>query len=355
MAGSTDNKSERPTSRRLQKAREKGQIARSKEVPLAAVLLGGLLVIMYFGQAVLQALEHEMMNSFTLRLPPDITVSYLSGLFKDISLRVSTVLVPVLLAIMISSVTANLLQGGLVFSSQALGFHFNKLSPQNGLKRVFSKNAIVELVKGVILLIAVAFISYQVISKYIPLYPRLVLMDVRKLFHWTAYISYQIFIRVAVLLITVAMADYCFQKYRFIDQLKMTKHEVKDELKETEGDPTTKSRIRRLQREMSRKRMMSDVPKADVVITNPTHYAVALSYKMESMEAPKVIAKGVGFLALKIRELAQEHDIPLVENKPLAQTLYKSVEIGEYIPASLYRAIAEILAYVYKAKRALVR
>jgi flagellar biosynthetic protein FlhB len=164
-----------------------------------------------------------------------------------------------------------------------------------------------------------------------------------------------VFIRVAVMLIVLAIADYFFQKYRFTEQLKMTKQEVKEEFKETEGDPITKGRIRRIQREMARKRMMADVPTAEVVITNPTHYSVALSYKMESMDAPKVIAKGVGFLALKIRELAQEHGIPLVENKPLAQTLYKSVEIGEYIPSNLYKAVAEILAYIYKAKNALYR
>ncbi len=355
MARSGDNKSERPTRRRLEKAREKGQIARSKEVSSAAVLLGGVLVLAFFGQTVLRAMESEMQHAFDFRVPPDITIPYLSGIFNSAGWRVAAVLLPMLLSVLIFSITANVLQGGLVFSTKSLGFHFEKMSPQNGLKRVFSKNGVVELIKTLILLLVVSFISYQVISKYLPLYPRLVLMDVRKLFHWTAYISYEVFLRVGVLLIIIAIGDYLFQKYRFTEELKMTKQEVKEEFKETEGDPITKSRIRRIQREMSRKRMMSDVPNADVVITNPTHYAVALSYKMESMEAPKVIAKGVGFLALKIRELAQEHDIPLVENKPLAQTLYKSVEIGEYIPASLYRAVAEILAYIYKARNALKR
>ena len=355
MARSGDNKSERPTRRRLEKAREKGQIARSKEVPSAAVLLGGVLVLAFFGQTVLQAMENEMQHAFDFRMPSDITIPYLSGIFSSVGWRVAAVLLPVLLSVLVFSITANVLQGGLVFSTKSLGFHFEKLSPQSGLKRVFSKNGVVELIKTLILLLVVSFISYQVMSEYLPLYPRLVLMDVRKLFHWTAYISYEVFLRVGVVLIIIAVGDYLFQKYRFTEELKMTKQEVKEEFKETEGDPTTKGRIRRIQREMSRKRMMSDVPNADVVITNPTHYAVALSYKMESMEAPKVIAKGVGFLALKIRELAQEHDIPLVENKPLAQTLYKSVEIGEYIPASLYRAVAEILAYIYKAKKALKR
>jgi flagellar biosynthetic protein FlhB len=355
MAGGTDNKSEKPTRRRLEKAREKGQVARSKEVPSAAVLVGGLLVLLYFGQTILHALEFEMRHQLNFRVPPEITIPYLSGVVNGVGLRIAMVLLPVLLAAMAFSVTANVLQGGLVFSAHSLGFRFEKLSPKNGVKRVFSKNGAVELIKSILLLSVVSIISYQVISKYIPLYPRLVLMDVRKLLHWTAYISYEIFVRVAVLLIIVAIADYCFQRYRFTEQLMMSKQEVKEEFKETEGDPTTKGRIRRVQREMARRRMMAAIPDADVVITNPTHYAVALSYKMESMDAPKVVAKGVGFLALKIRELAQEHGIPMVENKPLAQTLYKSIEIGAYIPANLYKAVAEILAYIYKVKNTLYR
>lgn len=177
-------------------------------------------------------------------------------------------------------------------------------------------------------------------------------MDVRQLMYWTGVISYELLFRVAVFLVILAGFDYAFEKYRFLEQLKMTKQEVREEFKEMEGDPLTKGRIRRIQRDMARKRMMADVPKADVVITNPTHFAVALTYKMDSMDAPKVIAKGVGFLALKIKELAREHDIPTVENKPLAQTLYKTVQVGDTIPASLYKAVAEILAYIYKARAA---
>jgi flagellar biosynthesis protein FlhB len=355
MAGGSDNRSEKPTARRLQKAREKGQVARSKEVPSAVVLLGSLLVLSYFGQTILRTLELQMRSLLNFGAPSEITIRWLAGIVNSVGVRVAMVLVPIMLAAMAFSIAANMLQGGLVFSAESLGLHFDKLNPKNGLNRIFSKNGIVELIKSLLLLSAVSIISYLVISEYIPLYPKLVLMDVRKLFHWTAFISYQILIRVAVLLIVIAIADYFFQKYRFAEQLKMTKQEVKEEFKEMEGDPTTRGRIRRIQREMARKRMMADVPNANVIITNPTHYAVALSYQMEAMEAPKVIAKGVGFLALKIRELAQEHDIPLVENKPLAQTLYKSVEIGEYIPGNLYKAVAEILAYVYKAKNAFAR
>jgi flagellar biosynthetic protein FlhB len=189
-----------------------------------------------------------------------------------------------------------------------------------------------------------------VISDNLGLYPRLVLADAKQLLYWTAAISYQICVRVGAVLLVIAAADFAFQKYRFFEQLKMTKQEVKDEYKELEGDPLTRARIRRIQREMARRRMMAEVPAADVVITNPTHYAVALSYKMESMDAPKVVAKGVGFLAIKIKELAQQHDIPLVENPSLARALYKTVEVGAFIPVQLYQAVAEILAYIYRIR-----
>jgi flagellar biosynthesis protein FlhB len=355
MAGGSDNKSERPTQRRLKKARDKGQIARSREIPSAAVLLGVLMTLFYFGQSIIQTLEYEMQHLLNFRVPSDLTEGYLAGVMNGVVLRVAMIMVPILVAAFAFALAGNLVQGGVVFSAEPLGFHLNRLSPKNGLSKIFSKNGLVELGKSIVALAGVSVISYQVISEYAALYPRMLLMDIRKLVYWTAYISYEVFIRVAIMLVVLAIGDYCFQKYRFIERLKMTKQELKEEFKETEGDPTTKGRIRRIQREMARRRMMADVPSADVVITNPTHYAVALSYKVESMEAPKVVAKGVGFLALKIKELAQIHDVPLVENKPLAQTLYKSVEIGEYIPGNLYRAVAEILAYVYKARSVLAR
>jgi flagellar biosynthesis protein FlhB len=350
MAGGNDNKTEKPTARRLQKAREKGQIARSKEIPSAAVLFGSLLILFYFGKTIVQTLELEMCNLLRVQIPSELTMAYLSSLFRSVALRVSVIIVPVMLAMVVLSIGSNVLQGGFLVSSQALKFKFNQLNPASGIKRLFSKNSLMQLAKSLVMVIVVSIISYQVVCKYIPIYPRLVLMDANQLLYWTATISYEIFIRVAVLLVILAIADYCFQRYQFHEQLKMSKQEVKDEHKDMEGDPMIKGRIRRMQREMARKRMMSDVPTADVIITNPTHYSVALSYKMNSMEAPKVVAKGVGFLAFKIRELAQQHGIPLVENRPLAQTLYKTVEIGQYIPANLFKAVAEILAYVYKAK-----
>ncbi len=352
MAAGNDNRTEKPTSRRLQKAREKGNVARSREIPASAVLMGTLMVLVYSGGKILATLEQIMKQCLVLRPPADISVGFVAGMFGALSSPAAAAIGPVLLVALALAIIANLAQSGLVLSWEAIGFHVEKLSPIRGLRRIFSTSGLMELAKSLVMLAVVSILSYQVVSKYAPLYPRLVLMDIRQLLYWTAWISYEVFLRVAVFFILLAIADYAFQKHRFMESLKMTKQEVKDERKDMEGDPHIKARIRRIQLEMARRRMMTDVPTADVVITNPTHYAVALSYKMESMEAPRVVAKGVGYLALKIKELAQEHDVPMVENKHLAQTLYKSVEIGEYIPASLFRAVAEILAYIYKARNA---
>ncbi|HYK88146.1 MAG TPA: flagellar biosynthesis protein FlhB [Acidobacteriota bacterium] len=352
MAGGGDNRTEKPTSRRLQKAREKGKVPRSKEVPSSVVLLGSLMVLFYYGRRIVSVLEQIMREYLTFPSPADISVSFMSRIFGSLGYQMAIAVGPLLLVALVLAIGSNLAQSGLVLSWEAVGFHFEKLNPSNGLGRIFSSNGVMELLKSLTMLVVISILSYSVISRYTPLYPRLVLMDVRQLIYWTGWISFEVYLRVAVFLILLAIADYAFQRHRFMESLKMTKQEVKDERKDMEGDPYIKARIRRIQLEMARRRMMTDVPTADVVITNPTHYAVALSYKMESMEAPRVVAKGVGYLALKIKELAQKHDVPMVENKPLAQTLYKSVEIGDFIPTSLFRAVAEILAYIYKARNA---
>jgi flagellar biosynthetic protein FlhB len=350
MQENKESRTEKPTTRRLRKAREKGQTARSKEVPSAVILTGVFLFLFFAGQGVFEDLMNFTRELLRFSAPREFSMPFVNQMARTVMSRFALIAGPIILTIMFLGIAANVAQGRLTFSGHQLGFRFEKLKPTNGLSRIFSKNGIVELVKSVVMILAITFIAYQVITDYLPIYPRLILMDVRQLLYWTGTIAFQICIRIAVLLIVIAMADFAFQKYRFLERMKMTKREVKDEFKETEGDPLTRSRIRRIQREMARKRMMAAVPQADVVITNPTHYAVALSYEMETMEAPQVVAKGVGFLAIKIKELAQKHDIPMVENPPLAQTLYKSAEVGSSIPVDLYRAVAEILAYIYKAR-----
>jgi len=352
MAGGSDNRTEKPTHRRLLKAREKGQVAVSRDLSSASVLLGGLIMLSYVAPELLNLLMKEMRDLLKLRIPAEMTVTFVTSIMNAAVLHLGMLVLVLMLTSFFVAIAASASQAGLTISWEPLGFHFEKLSPQKGLSRLFSKNGLMELAKSLAMLIIVSTISYKVVVKYLPLYPRLVLMDVRQLIYWISFITYQVFLRTAIFLFLLSLVDYRFQKYRFLEGLKMTKQEVKDEHRDMEGDPLVRGRIRRIQREMARKRMMTEVPKADVVITNPTHYAIALSYKMESMAAPQVIAKGVGFLALRIKELAQKHQIPIVENKPLAQTLYKTVELGQFIPPDLYRAVAEILAYIYKAKNA---
>ena len=344
------SKTEKPTARKLRKAREKGQIPRSREVPMAATLLGMVLILYYFGSNIVQGLEGEIHHYLRFNIPEEFTVSVIADFFKDSAFRIGALLAPVFLAILAISVASNAAQGGLAVSSNALKPKFSKLNPIQGVKKIFSKNGLVNLAKSLVIITAVGIISWQVIRDNMTMYPRLILMDVRQIFYWATMISFKILIRVSILMVFVAMADYIFQKYQYKQQLKMTKQEVKDEYKEMEGDPTTKRRIRQVQLNMARKRMMADVPNADVIITNPTHYAAALSYKMDSMDAPKLIAKGANLLAQRIKDIAREHDIAIVENKTLARALYKTVKVGNYIPYDLYKAVAEILAYVFKAR-----
>lgn len=352
MAGEKDGKTEKPTSRKLQKAREKGQVARSKEVPSAVVLVGTVFALSIIGPSLMRALGVSMQDILRLRVPAEITLPFLNSIIQQAIMRLGLTVGAILLAAVVFSLASNIAQTGFNLSWEPLGFHFEKLSPKIGMSKIFSSNGLMEVAKSLLLVIAVSYISYRAVSDHNALFPRLVLMDVRQLVYWTASISYQVFMRVGIFLLALAFVDFAYQKHRFSESLKMTKQEVRDENKEMEGDPLTRGRIRRIQREIARKRMMADVPTADVVITNPTHYAVALSYKMESMDAPKMVAKGVGFLAQRIKELAQKSNVPLVENRPLAQTLYKTVEIGETIPGHLFKAVAEILAYIYRARNA---
>jgi flagellar biosynthetic protein FlhB len=347
MASEKQSKTEKATPRKIRKAREKGQLARSRDIPMTATLIVLLIILYFFGSNIVDRLEAELQYHFRILASQELTVIAVTTILRDVAFRIGTVLVPIFITIAVVSIAGNAAQGGLVlFPKEALKPKFNKLNPTQGIKKIFSKNGLINLAKSVIMMVAVGIISWQVINEYMTMYPRMVMMDVQQIFYWTAMISFKILIRVALLLIVLSIADYIFQRYQFLEQLKMSKQEYK----ETEGDPTTKRRIRRVQLETARKRMMADVPTADVVITNPTHFAVALSYKMESMEAPKVIAKGSNLVAQKIKDIALEHDIPIVENKSLAQTLYRTVKIGNYIPLDLYKAVAEILAYVFKAR-----
>jgi len=262
-----------------------------------------------------------------------------------------TILSPILFSIMVGGVIANVVQtGGVRFSTHPLLPRFHKMNPWNGFKRIFSKTTLMELFKSLFKITLISLIAFFTIKGRFDEIPPMMGKSVGQILIFMGEVALEIMIKVLVAMIFLAFADYLFQHFTYLKNLRMTKQEVKDERKDTDGNPQIKQRVRNVQMEMMKRRMMSSIPQADVVITNPTHIAVAIQYDREESDAPMVIAKGKGFLAEKIRELAREHDIPVVEDKPLARLLFKTVEIGQMIPANLYKAVAEILAYVYRLK-----
>jgi len=252
---------------------------------------------------------------------------------------------------MFGGVLSNLIQiGGLRFSTHPLIPKFSKLSPLKGFGRIFSKNTVMELFKSLFKVGIISILSYFTIKSHWNEIPPLMGLGVGQILSFMGFVALEIIFQILLIMIFLSLIDFAFQRFTYRENLRMTKQEVKEERKETDGNPQIKQRIRTAQMEMARKRMMAAVPDADVVVTNPTHISIAIKYDPEKTSAPLVVAKGVGPIAMRIREIARENGVPLVEDKPLARTLNKTVEIGQLIPASLYKAVAEILAYVYKLK-----
>ncbi|WP_456433537.1 flagellar biosynthesis protein FlhB [Thermosulfuriphilus sp.] len=344
-------RTEEATPRRRQEAREKGQVAKSRELSSVAVLLAGLGLLIFMGGYLRGQMERGMIHFLGLpysREPFDLATL---GLLSDEAGRILFVcLAPVFLILSLVAFLANFLQIGAIFSADPLIPKPDRLNPIEGLKRLVSRQAMVELVKSLAKVAFVAAVAWRTIkgdfTKLIPLMDMSPIEIGQEIFDMSGELLFKILLAIAL----VAIFDFFYQRFEFERNLRMTRQEVKEEFKQTEGDPHVKARIRSIQREMARKRMMAEVPQADVVITNPTELAVALKYVPGEMEAPKVVAKGAGHLARRIREIAREHGVPVIENRPLAQGLFRQVEVGDFIPQELYQAVAEILAYVYRLK-----
>ena len=345
------SKTEKATHKRRQDARRKGQVAISKEVSTVAVFLSGFLVFYFAGSYMLNHTLMIMHVCFYESGSFDLNPSTAHSLLINGISTFSKILAPLLLAILVAGVASCILQIGFLFTLEPLNLKLNKLNPVKGITKLFSKKSLIEVPKSVVKLIIIAFIAFITIKQEIPKVFLLMDKSTLEILSFIGAISLKIVLRTMWALIALAILDYIFQKYEHEESLKMTKQEVKDELKQREGDPQIKKKIRSIQYQMARRRMMENIPKADVVITNPAHLAVALEYDKERMHAPTVIAKGAGFIADKIKEIAMKNGIPIVENKPLAKTLYKLADIGEIIPVSLYKAVAEVLAYVYQLKK----
>ncbi len=346
-----DQKTEEPSAKRITDSEEKGNFAHSREINSSFVLLAALLGFLITGEQS----TRNLMGSWHMLIAEagtvQLTFEELHRVIANSMKGFINVIGPFLVLIMLGGVTSNLLQiGGLRFSTHPLIPKFSKLSPMKGFGRIFSKNTVMELFKSLFKVGIISILSYFIIKSHWNEIPPLMGLGVGEILSFMGFVALEIIFQVLLVMIFLSLIDFAFQRFTYRENLRMTKQEVKEERKETDGNPQIKQRIRTVQMEMARKRMMSAVPDADVVVTNPTHISIAIKYDPEKTSAPAVIAKGVGFIAMRIREIARENGIPLVEDKPLARTLNKTVEVGQLIPASLYKAVAEILAYVYKLK-----
>ena len=354
MAEDRSNKTEPATPKRKEEARKKGQIAVSRDLSTAVILLSGIGLLAAMLPVGVQKMTDMTRQGLTLSFPLDfhegMSIEQVYAVVMHAGLTVVTLSLPVVVGILVMGSAASLLQTGLLWRANAVQPDVERISPIKGLSRLFSLRSVMELAKGLLKIAIVTGIGVWVARYDVLQIPGLIGFDLGTVLQVTGRLSLKVGLTVAGAIGILAGLDYFYQRYEWERSLRMSKDEVKEEHKATEGDPLIKSRVRTIQREMTKKRMMAAVKTADVVITNPTHLAVALKYDTASMGAPVVVAKGAGLVAERIRELARHHGVPVVEHKFVARTLFKLVDIGKEIPNELYRAVAEILAFVYRAR-----
>ena len=345
-------KTEKPTPKRKQKARSEGQVAMSKEIATAITLILGFLSLKILGEYMYKQIGKVMNFNFTLIQDIDsiITEDYILDLFIYMIERGIIIVGPISLIAMAIGIVTNILQVGWHPTTKPLKPRFDAFNPATGFKRLFSFRQIIEAIISIIKIIFLIIVIYSAVKDEVYQIINIVYMDLFSAFIYICNLCVDIGLKVGYFFIIIAVLDFAYQRYSHTKKLRMSKQDIKDEYKQTEGDPFIKGKIRQKMREYSLRRMMQEVPGADVVITNPTHFAVAIKYDREKEAAPIVVAKGVDHLAQKIKNLAKENNVEIVENKPLARALYNTVEVGKEIPPELYQAVAEILAFVYKLK-----
>lgn len=351
MAEDSDlEKTEPASSRRIEQAREKGQVARSRELSTFAVLMAAGGGLMMMGPQLMDSLLGLMRSGLMLGRAEAFDPLLMLARLHQQSLSMLIVFLPFILLMIVAAFFAPLVLSGWLFSFQAVQPDFGRLDPIKGIGRLFSVNSLVELGKALAKTAVIGGVAYWVIMNHKEEMFSLVGEPINQSIAHLGSLLGVAFLSIAGSIILIVAVDVPFQLWEHASKLKMTKEEVRQENKEMEGSPEVKAQIRRMQREMARRRMMAEVPKADVIVTNPTHYAVALRYQDKSMGAPVVIAKGSALLAARIRELGVEHHVPILEAPPLARALYTHAELGEEIPSALYTAVAEVLAYVYQLR-----
>lgn len=347
MAG---EKTEKATPKKRRDSRKKGQVAKSVDVNTALILLMMFIFLMFFGASFVKQLLHIFQRSFAEFALMDVTLESVQMMFVGLTIEAAKAAGPILAVAFVAAIASNYLQVGFLFSTEAVQLKPERINPLQGFKKIYSLRAIVELAKSVLKISFIGLVTFGFLwwqkDKLMPLGQLAPASAASVLGKFVGEMG----IAASAVLMFVAALDYVYQRYDYEKNLRMSKQDIKDEYKKTEGDPLIKSKIKERQRQMAMRRMMQEVPKADVVITNPTHYAVALKYDGDSMDAPVVAAKGVDYIAVKIKEIAKRHDIVTMENRPLARAIYQQTEIGQAIPEEFFKAVAEILAYVYRLK-----
>lgn len=343
-------KTEKATPKKRQDSRKKGQVAKSQDINTAVNLIAVFAVLGILGPYIYKQIIGLMIDFFQHKMLEKITEENIQAMLIEVMKIMGLTLAPVFAVAVVAGVISNIMQVGFMFSTESIQFKLDKLDPIKGAKRIFSLRAIVELLKSILKISIVGFVAFYVLFKRMDEMMVLTQVSVSEAMVLLVDISFKVGLYAAVALFCIAILDYMYQKYDFEKNIRMSKQDIKDEYKNSEGDPLIKSKIKQKQRQMAMQRMMQEVPNADVVITNPTHFAIALKYDENKADAPLVVAKGVDFVAQKIKYIAKENAVVMVENRPLARALYDQTEIGQAIPEEFFKAVAEILAFVYKTK-----
>ncbi len=351
MSQSTQEKTEKATPRRRKKAREEGQVAKSRELTMALSLM--LLLLFFLGMVPIGIgyFQQFLQYSLTADLAMDLTEGNLHRRAMEAAQVAAIMIIPMLSASAIFGLAGELTQVGFLFTTKVLKPKPERLNPIKGLQRIFSKRAVVELLKAILKATMFIGVAYSVLQGFIPVLLKLPHMAMGDALAEVGMVIFRIGIIIAIFHLIISIMDYAYQRWEHEKNIRMSKKDVRDEHKDTEGDPQIQSKIKERQRFMAQQRMMQEIPEADVIITNPTHLAIALRYDGEEMNAPRVVAKGSGEVALKIIEIARANNVEVMEEKALAQALYHSTEIGEEIPPDLYQAVAEILAFVFRLQK----
>jgi len=343
-------KTEEPTRKRLEEAAERGQVASSREATNFMLLLAFAFLISWTGPYLFGRTELSLARFIERPESIPVTESGLGILFADIVTDAAGILVIPFLVLIVAVFASSFIQNNFVFSASPIVPKLEKISPMKGFSRLFSMRSLTEFIKSIIKIVITGIVAWYAVKPYFHEMEKLPQSNIFGTLTYLMVTSKRMLIGICIVMFLLAILDFLYQRYQYIKNLRMTKQEVKDEYRQQEGDPHVKQRLRQIRMERARKRMMAAVPTADVIVTNPTHYSIALKYDGGSMRAPKVVAKGLDNIALRIREVAKEHDIPLYENPPLAQALYATVEIDQEIKAEHYKAVAEVISYVYRLK-----